>query len=106
MLSAREYFQRGTYRKFSLRAALKEFFQPLRTNDSRADFFAIYHRESEEFDRDYARKYDEDLNTSLIFVSRPRPLLAPSASLLISEMDRPDYSQQFAQRSSLMSSPS
>jgi hypothetical protein len=46
-----------------------EFFDPLRSNDSRADFFAVYRRESEEFDRDYARKYDEDLNTSLIFVS-------------------------------------
>jgi len=55
----------------SLQSALKEFFDPLRTNDSRADFFAVYRKESEEFDRDYARKYDEDLNTSLIFVSRP-----------------------------------
>ncbi|KAF9789594.1 hypothetical protein BJ322DRAFT_1119443, partial [Thelephora terrestris] len=50
-----------------LHSALKEFFDPLRTNDSRADFFAIYRRESEEFDRDYAGKHDEDLNTSLIF---------------------------------------
>jgi len=55
----------------SLHSALKEFFDPLRTNDSRADFFAVYRRESGEIDRDYARKYDEDLNTSLIFVSRP-----------------------------------
>ena len=53
----------------SLHSALKEFFDPLRTNDSRTDFFAVYRRESGEFDRDYARKYDEDLNTSLIFVS-------------------------------------
>jgi hypothetical protein len=53
----------------SLHSALKEFFDPLRTGDSRADFFAVYRRESEEFDRDYAGKYDEDLNTSLIFVS-------------------------------------
>ena len=53
----------------SLHSALKEFFEPLRTNDSRTDFFAVYRRESEEFDRDYAKKYDEDLNTSLIFVS-------------------------------------
>ena len=53
----------------SLHSALKEFIEPLRTNDPRTDFFAIYRRESEEFDRDYARKYDEDLNTSLIFVS-------------------------------------
>jgi len=52
----------------SLHSALREFFDPLRTNDSRTDFFAIYRRESEEFDRDYAKKYDEDLNTSLIFV--------------------------------------
>ena len=53
----------------SLQSALKEFFEPLRTNDSRTDFFAVYRRESEEFDRDYVKKYDEDLNTSLIFVS-------------------------------------
>jgi len=59
----------------SLHSALKEFFDPLRTNDSRTDFFAVYRRESEEFDRDYARKYDEDLNTSLIFVSRPVHIL-------------------------------
>ncbi|KAF9781602.1 hypothetical protein BJ322DRAFT_232648 [Thelephora terrestris] len=50
-----------------LHSALKEFFDPLRTGDSRTDFFALYRRESEEFDRDYAGKYDEDLNTSLIF---------------------------------------
>ena len=54
----------------SLHSALKEFIEPLRTNDSRTDFFSVYRRESEESDRDYARKYDEDLNTSLIFVSR------------------------------------
>jgi len=53
----------------SLHSALREFFDPLRTNDSRTDFFAVYRRESEEFDRDHAKKYDEDLNTSLIFVS-------------------------------------
>ncbi|KAF9781595.1 hypothetical protein BJ322DRAFT_1127743, partial [Thelephora terrestris] len=50
-----------------LHSALKEFFDPLRTGDSRADFFAVYRRESEEFDKDYAGKYDDDLNTSLIF---------------------------------------
>lgn len=68
---------------FSLRAALEDFFRPLRTNDTRADFFAIYRRESEEFDRDYARKYDEDLNTSLIFVSCRNSLLALRTRLLI-----------------------
>jgi len=55
----------------SLHLALKDFFEPLRTNDPRTDFFATYRKESADFDRDYARKYDEDLNTSLIFVSDP-----------------------------------
>jgi len=55
--------------RLSLHSALKEFFEPLRSNDPRADFFAVYRKESDEFDRDYARKYDEDLNTSLVFVS-------------------------------------
>jgi len=55
----------------SLHSALREFFDPLRTNDPRTDFFAVYRKESEEFDRGYARKYDEDLNTSLIFVESP-----------------------------------
>ncbi|KAF9643512.1 hypothetical protein BDM02DRAFT_1442062 [Thelephora ganbajun] len=50
-----------------LHSALKEFFDPLRTNDPRTDFYAVYRRESADFDRDYAGKYDEDLNTSLIF---------------------------------------
>jgi len=61
--------RRSPTSKYSLHSALKEFAEPLRTNDSRTDFFAVYRRESEEFDRDYAKKYDEDLNTSLIFVS-------------------------------------
>lgn len=47
----------------------------MRTNDPRADFFAVYRKESDEFDRDYARKYDEDLNTSLIFVGETLPPL-------------------------------
>ena len=53
----------------SLHSALKEFFNPLKNNDPRTEFFTVYRRESGEFDRDYAGKYDEDLNTSLIFVS-------------------------------------
>jgi len=85
MLPIMGRFEQVTYLrgKSSLHDALKEFFQPLRTNDTRADFFAVYRKESEEFDRGYARKYDEDLNTSLIFVSPCRPFLVPSACLLI-----------------------
>lgn len=57
---------------YSIHSALREFFQPLKSNDTRADFFSVYRQESEQFDQDYTKKYDEDLNTSLIFVS---PLL-------------------------------
>jgi len=34
----------------------------------------MYRKEADEFDRDYAKKYDEDLNTSLIFVSDSIPI--------------------------------
>ena len=58
-----------------LHAALEEFFDPLRTNNSRADFFAVYRKQSNAFDREYMRKYDEGLNTSPIPVSHPMPIL-------------------------------
>ena len=45
------------------------YLEPLRTKDSRTDFFAVYRKEAAEFDKDYIQKYDEDLNTTLIFVS-------------------------------------
>jgi len=67
--------------RYSLHSALKEFIEPLRTNDHRTDFFAVYRKESEDFDRDYVRKYDEDLNTSLIFVSRQLPLCAQDSDV-------------------------
>jgi hypothetical protein len=54
---------------YSLRSSLKEFFDPLRTDDSRSDFYTVYRRESREFDQDYIAKYDGDLSTSLLFVS-------------------------------------
>ena len=38
----------------------------------------MYKREATEYDTDYVKKYDEDLNTTLIFVSR----VPPSASYL------------------------
>jgi hypothetical protein len=30
--------------RYSLHSALKEFFEPLRTNDPRTDFYAVYER--------------------------------------------------------------
>lgn len=37
--------------------------------NSRARFYNIFQREIEEHDQDLEKKYDEDLNTTLIFVS-------------------------------------
>ena len=37
--------------------------------DHRAQFFEDYRKEAEEYDREFMKKYDEDLNTTLIFVS-------------------------------------
>jgi len=37
--------------------------------DPRAKFYDMYRHEAEEYDRDFIKKYDEDLNTTLIFVS-------------------------------------
>ena len=52
----------------SFRDALAHFFQPTKTGDPRLDFYTMYKREAAEYDTDYVKKYDEDLNTTLIFV--------------------------------------
>ena len=59
----------------SLQDALRTFFQPIKTEDSRVDFYTMYKRESAEHDMDYVKKYDEDLNTTLIFVRYLSPYL-------------------------------
>jgi len=38
----------------------------------RARFYRHYQREAEEHDREFMKKYDDDLNTTLIFVSLAR----------------------------------
>jgi hypothetical protein len=54
----------------TLRDALKTVFGSTGTGvNPRADFYNKFQREMEEHDRDFERKYDEDLNTTLIFVS-------------------------------------
>jgi hypothetical protein len=35
----------------------------------RAQFYEKYRKEAEEYDKEFLKKYDEDLNTTLIFVS-------------------------------------
>jgi len=56
------------HRMYSFQDALRAFFQPIKTDDPRLDFYTMYKREATEYDTDYVKKYDEDLNTTLIFV--------------------------------------
>ena len=37
-------------------------------NNARVEFYDKFQREADEYDRDFIKKYDEDLNTTLIFV--------------------------------------
>ena len=39
------------------------------TSSPRVDFYDKFQREADEHDRDFTKKYDDDLNTTLIFVS-------------------------------------
>ena len=50
------------------------FFKPIKNDDPRLDFYTVYKREATEYDVDYVKKYDEDLNTTLIFVRSYRVL--------------------------------
>ena len=52
----------------SIQNALRMYFQPIKTNDPKLDFYTMYKRETMEYDTEYMQKYNEDLNTTLIFV--------------------------------------
>ena len=52
----------------SIQDALRMFMPPIKSEDPRVDFYTMYKREAVEYDNDYVRKYDEDLNITLIFV--------------------------------------
>ena len=41
---------------------------PPTQEDYRTKFYDVYRREAEEYDREFIKRYDEDLNTTLIFV--------------------------------------
>lgn len=45
------------------------YFQPIKNDDPQLDFYTMYKRETMEYDTEYMNKYNEDLNTTLIFVS-------------------------------------
>ena len=53
----------------SIRDALQMYFQPIRNDDPVVNFYTMYKRETMEYDQEYMKKYNEDLNTTLIFVS-------------------------------------
>ena len=52
----------------SIQEALRMYLQPIKSNDPKLDFCTMYKRETMEFDTEYMQKYNEDLNTTLIFV--------------------------------------
>ena len=54
----------------SIQDALRGFLPPTKYDDARLDFYTVYKKEATEYDTDYIKKYDEDLNTTLIFVCR------------------------------------
>ena len=44
------------------------YFQPIKNDDPQLDFYTMYKRETMDYE-EYMNKYNEDLNTTLIFVS-------------------------------------
>lgn len=54
--------------QYSIQDALGLFMPPLKTDEARTDFYNVYKRESTEHDTNYVKKYEEDLNTTLVFV--------------------------------------
>ena len=53
--------------------------------DYRAKFYELYRHEAEEYDREFIKRYDEDLNTTLIFVR----VLRSSCPRRANSVDRP-----------------
>ena len=52
----------------SIQEALRMYFQPIKNDDPKLDFYTMYKRETTEYDTEYMAKHNEDLNTTLIFV--------------------------------------
>ena len=42
---------------------------PSTQEDLRSEFYGHYRKEAEEYDKEFMKKYEEDLDTTLIFVS-------------------------------------
>ena len=54
-------------------------FRSTKTNNPRTNFYRIYEREASKYDTEYVRKFDQDLNTTSIFV---RHSLSPLVNCL------------------------
>jgi len=52
----------------SIQEALRMYLQPIKNEDPMLDFYTVYKREATGYDTDFMQKYNEDLNTTLIFV--------------------------------------
>ena len=52
----------------SIQDALRMFLLPIKNDDPKLDFYTMYKREATEYDAEYMQNYNEDLNTTLIFV--------------------------------------
>jgi len=52
----------------SIQDALRMFLLPIKNDDPKIDFYTMYKREATEYDTEYMQNYNEDLNTTLIFV--------------------------------------
>ena len=51
-------------------------------SSGRVEFYDKFQREADEYDRDFMKKYDEDLNTTLIFVSACFRIRTPIVALI------------------------
>ena len=52
------------------------YFQPIKNDDPKLDFYTMYKREATEYDTENMAKHNEDLNTTLIFVRFCVPVIA------------------------------
>ena len=52
----------------SIQETLRMYLQQINNDDPQLDFYTTCKRETMEYDTEYMQKYNEDLNTTLIFV--------------------------------------
>ena len=71
------------------------------SSSARVEFYDKFQREAYEYDRDFMKKYDEDLNTTLIFVSLDFVIGSATAFIRFLGWCRPVRSPQWLLLSSL-----